>query len=87
MVTGRTLEVLTDKVRLVIEQFLAERGLTLSPEKTKITHITEGFDFLSMNVRKYNGKFLIKPAPKSVKTFLSKVRRTVKVTLWLARTS
>ncbi len=54
--TGITREVLIDKVRPVIERFLAERGLTLSPEKTKITHITEGFDFLGMNVRKYNGK-------------------------------
>lgn len=78
VVTGITQEVLADKVRPVIEQFLAERGLTLSPEKTKITHITEGFDFLGMNVRKYNGKLLIKPATKSVKTFLNKLRRTVK---------
>ncbi|GAM53767.1 hypothetical protein EBME_2230 [bacterium endosymbiont of Mortierella elongata FMR23-6] len=44
----------------VIKEFLSERGLTLSPEKTKITNIAQGFDFLGQNVRKYNGKFLIK---------------------------
>jgi RNA-directed DNA polymerase len=29
----------------VVEQFLAERGLELSPDKTVITHIEDGFDF------------------------------------------
>jgi len=32
---------------------MEERGLTLSPEKTIITHIDEGFDFLGQNIRKY----------------------------------
>ena len=35
---------------------MKERGLTLSAEKTHITHIDDGFDFLGQNVRKYNGK-------------------------------
>lgn len=46
----------------MVEQFLAQRGLSLSPEKTRITHIEDGFDFLGMNIRKYCGKLLIKPA-------------------------
>ena len=41
--------------------FLTERGLSLSTEKTHITHIDDGFDFLGFNVRKYSGKLLIKP--------------------------
>jgi RNA-directed DNA polymerase len=40
----------------MIEGFLAQRGLTLSAKKTKITHIREGFDFLGQNVRKYGEK-------------------------------
>jgi RNA-directed DNA polymerase len=77
IITGASKEVL-EKVKELIEEFLKERGLTLSPEKTKIVHIEEGFDFLGWNVRKYDGKFLIKPAKKNVKAFLQKVRRVIK---------
>jgi RNA-directed DNA polymerase len=44
----------------------------LSAEKSGITHIDKGFDFLSVNIRKYNGKLLIKPSKKNVKAFLDK---------------
>ena len=79
IVTGVTRETLTDVVRPTVEQFLAERGLSLSPEKTRITHIDDGFDFLGMNVRKYGGKLLTKPARANVQRFLRKLRQTVKV--------
>ena len=79
IVTGVTRETLTDVVRPTVEQFLAERGLSLSPEKTRVTHIEDGFDFLGMNVRKYDGKLLIKPARANVQRFLRKLRQTVKV--------
>ncbi len=59
-------------------QFLAARGLELSPEKTVITHIADGFDFLGQNVRKYDGTLVIKPSRKSVKALLDKVRTYVK---------
>lgn len=39
-----------------------------------ITHISDGFDFLGQNVRKYSGKCLIKPFYKNLKTFLANVR-------------
>lgn len=78
VITGRTKELLEDEVLPVVENFLAERGLELSREKTRITHISEGFDFLGQNIRKYNGKLLIKPSKKSVKRLLSKVRAVIK---------
>ncbi|EPG4091532.1 group II intron reverse transcriptase/maturase, partial [Pseudomonas aeruginosa] len=78
IVTGRSKELLEQEVMPIIEDFMRERGLTLSPEKTKITHIDEGFDFLGQNVRKYNGKLLIKPSKANVATFLEKVRSAVK---------
>lgn len=78
IVTGRSKELLEQEVMPIIEEFMRERGLTLSPEKTKITHIDEGFDFLGQNVRKYNGKLLIKPSKANVATFLEKVRSAVK---------
>ena len=34
------------KVYELLEPYLEKRGLTLSKEKTKITHLSEGFDFL-----------------------------------------
>jgi hypothetical protein len=43
-----------------------------------ITHISEGFDFLGQNVRKYHGKMLIKPAAKGLRNHLQKVRQIVK---------
>lgn len=56
---------------------MAKRGLSLSPEKTVITHIDFGFDFLGQNVRKYGGKLLIKPSQKNLKTFLGKIKTIV----------
>jgi RNA-directed DNA polymerase len=78
IITGKTKEVLENEVRPLVENFLKERGLVLSEEKTKITHIEEGFDFLGWNFRKYGGKLLIKPSDKNVKAFLKNIRETVK---------
>jgi RNA-directed DNA polymerase len=78
LITGHSKEFLENEVKPFVENFLAERGLQLSQEKTKITNIEEGFDFLGQNVRKYGGKLLIKPAAKNVKAFLDKVRALIK---------
>ena len=51
IVTGYSKEWLEQKVMPVVVNFLAERGLSLSPEKTSITHITEGFDFVRRESR------------------------------------
>ena len=78
VVTGASKDVLEFKVLPAVKQFMAARGLELSEEKTRITNIAEGFDFLGQNVRKYDGKLLIKPAKKSVKSLLDKVRKIIK---------
>ena len=78
VITGASREVLETKVKPAVEAFLRERGLELSAEKTSITHIDEGFDFLGFNVRKYAGKLLITPAKASVKTFLGDTRGFIK---------
>ena len=51
--SGRGIDSVEGKRNDVGLRFLQERDLELSQEKTKITHITEGFDFLGQNVRKY----------------------------------
>jgi RNA-directed DNA polymerase len=79
IITGRSKELLEQEVKPLVEQFMRERGLQLSAEKTVVTHIEEGFDFLGQNVRKYNAgkqyKLLIKPSKKNVKAFLEKCER------------
>ena len=74
IITGDSKELLENEVRPLVEQFLKERGLTLSPDKTRITHIEEGFDFLGQHLRKYDGKPLVKPSKKNTHAFLEKVR-------------
>ena len=78
IVTGATKELLEDKVKPVITSFLEMRGLELSQEKTLITHISDGFDFLGFNIRKYKQKLLIKPAKNNIKSFLARVRGIIK---------
>jgi len=77
IITGATKDVLENEVRPLVEQFLHERGLQLSPEKTCITHIDQGFDFLGQHLRKFNGKLLIKPSKKNTHAFLEKVRAII----------
>ena len=77
IVTGSNPELLEQEVKPFIIEFLWERGLQLSPEKTHITHIGEGFDFLGQTIRKHGDQLLIKPSKKSVKAFLRKIRATI----------
>lgn len=77
VITGRTKELLENEVKPIVETHLKERGLELSPEKTKITPIETGFDFLGWNFRKYNDKLLIKPSRKNVQSFLTKIRELI----------
>jgi RNA-directed DNA polymerase len=79
VITSKSKELLEGEVQPVVEQFLQQRGLELSPKKTVITHVEKGFDFLGQNVRRYsNGKLLITPSKKNVKTFLDGIRQTIK---------
>jgi RNA-directed DNA polymerase len=78
LITGTSKDLLHDQVQPLVAHFLKERGLELSHEKTWITHVEEGFDFLGQNVRRYGrSKVLTKPSAQSVKTFLSKIRETI----------
>lgn len=78
VVTSQSREILEQQVKPAIVAFLQQRGLSLSEEKTHLTHIENGFDFLGFNVRKYNGKLLIKPAKANVKAFLAEIRTLIK---------
>ncbi|MCD4766783.1 MAG: group II intron reverse transcriptase/maturase, partial [Methanosarcinales archaeon] len=66
------------EIKELVTNFLEDRGLELSDEKTLITHIDNGFDFLGWNFRKYKGKLLVKPSRKSIKKFAEKVSNIIK---------
>jgi RNA-directed DNA polymerase len=65
-----------------LTRWLQERGLILSAEKTRIVHLSEGFDFLGFNIRQYKApqtsrtgyKLLIKPSKRSVQRIRQRLR-------------
>ena len=77
IITGASPDYLQNVIKPAVVSFLAERGLTLSEEKTKLTHINDGFDFLGFNIRKYQQKLLVKPE----KSKASELRQKVKALL------
>lgn len=72
IITAATKEI-AEELKQLTAEFLAPRGLTLSEEKTTITHINDGFDFLGWTFRKFKGKLLIKPSKKSIKAVTHKL--------------
>jgi RNA-directed DNA polymerase len=78
IVTANTEEI-AKEIKELIKDFLKDRGLELSDEKTLITHINDGFDFLGWNFRNYKGKLLVKPSKKSIDKFTEKISETIKM--------
>lgn len=65
-----------------LNKWLEQRGLKLNQDKTKIVHITEGFDFLGFNVKHYKDnsrksgyKLLIKPNRQAIKNIKLKIKQ------------
>jgi RNA-directed DNA polymerase len=77
IITGTSKELLRVEVQPLVAHFLKERGLELSHEKTSITHVEDGFDFLGQNVRRYGTKLLLKPSRKNVRAFLAKIDEVI----------
>ncbi len=78
IVTGATRELLEQKVKPALTAFLVPRGLELSEQKTVITHITKGFNFLGHTVRKFGDKLLTTPAKSNVKALREKISLCIK---------
>ena len=70
-------ELIKEKVRLFLKRFV---GLELSEEKTHITEIHKGFNFLGFNFRRYRGKdkLIVKPAKDNIREFSLKIKETMK---------
>ena len=57
-----------ESIRERLAGWLAGRGLALNEDKTRIVHLTQGFDFLGWNFRRYPGfKLLIKPSKAAIR--------------------
>ncbi len=78
VITAASKELLVDRVIPAVEAFLAERGLRLSAEKSRIVHIEEGFDFLGATIRKYGRKYMATPAKRNLVGFLRSLRVLLK---------
>lgn len=68
--------------KTTLNEWLGKKGLELSEDKTRITHLKDGFDFLGFNIRHYavnntktGWKLLIKPSKKSVLSIRNKLRQ------------
>ena len=55
-----------EEVKARLATWLAPRGLAFNEDKTHVVHLDDGFDFLGFNVRRYQGKLLIKPSKAAV---------------------
>lgn len=71
-----------EQARCEIDDWLNQKGLNLSLEKTNIFHVTEGFDFLGFNIRHYKVnntktgyKLLIKPSNNTLKKTRNDIRK------------
>jgi RNA-directed DNA polymerase len=73
VVTGISKELLETQVAPLLASYLAERGLALSETKTRVTHISEGFDFLGWNVRKHGTFLYMAPSQRNAAAFYEKV--------------
>jgi len=77
IVTGATRELLEQKVKPAVTAFLKERGLELSEQKTVITHITDGFNFLGHTVRKFKDTLLTWPAKSRIQDLQMRIKQTI----------
>lgn len=90
IITGKSKEIVM-KCKAILAEFLAERGLELNNNKTLITHIKDGFDFLGFNIKrlnrnpKYNNNtnqetvLIIKPSEKGIKKLMDSVRKIITI--------
>ena len=83
VVTGATRELLEQKAKPALTAFLHPRGLELSEQKTVITSLQTGFDFLGHTLRKHGDKLLITPAKRKVQILRDKIRRLMQAALGL----
>jgi RNA-directed DNA polymerase len=62
------------EVKARLARWLAPRGLAFNEDKTRVVSLSEGFDFLGFNVRRYGTKPLIKPSKAAIRRIRERLR-------------
>jgi len=62
------------QIKAQLAEWLAPRGLSFNEDKTNIVGLSAGVDFLGFNVRRYNGKLLIKPSKAALRKHRQRLR-------------
>jgi RNA-directed DNA polymerase len=78
IVTAKSRRLLEEHIIPAVKRFLAERGLTLSEEKSKIVYIRDGFTFLGQTFRKHGNRLHITPSKEGVLARLRKVGTSIR---------
>lgn len=76
LVTARSRDE-AEKILKTVMDFLNERGLILSPDKTRICKVEDGFSFLAREYIKRNGLVYSYPSESAVERFIEELRTTV----------
>ncbi|MGC0422718.1 group II intron reverse transcriptase/maturase [Embleya sp. AB8] len=66
------------RIKSELAQWLEPRGLRFNGEKTRIVHVTQGFDFLGFGIRRCGDKLLIKPSKDAVARIRERLKAEVK---------
>lgn len=77
IVTAETKEDI-EEIIPAINEFLKNRGLELNQDKTHITHVGKGFNFLGFHIRQFNGTTLTLPQKEKVLEKIREVRAWLK---------
>ena len=77
IVTAETKEDI-ETILPIIREWLKMRGLQLNEEKTKITRVSDGFNFLGFHIRQFKGSCITKPQKEKVLRFLLRIRDWLK---------
>ena len=78
IVIGACPDYLRNEIKPDIERFLADRGLMLSEEKTRISHIDDGFNFLGFTFRKFKHKLIVTSEKSKAPALLKKAKALLK---------
>jgi RNA-directed DNA polymerase len=68
-----------EQVKAQLAKWLAPRGLAFNEDKTRIVHLSEGFDFLGFNVRRYHRKLLIKPSKAAIRRLRERLAAEMRI--------
>jgi RNA-directed DNA polymerase len=75
IITAPTKEILQKYVIPRLQEFLQERGLVFNAEKTRILHVSDGFDFLGFHIQQFPKKELqIQPSKQNIQRHLSHLK-------------